>query len=509
VDSEVPTPAEAWQMTRAVDREIPHLPVRGPGVPEGLHTLAESNWMPYQWSVNNVVIDEAMHTALGFWQAGRSEEAWRIAKGSLLATMFMGISPGNVGTMSYLDVYRRESQRDFGDSAGTMSRTVVEGLFGVKPDALNGILVVRPGFPAGWDHAAIHHPDFSYSFRRDGDSDRYVVEPKFPRPQKLRLEAVAARTTVAAVDVNGRPATWRSVAVPGGPPRVEVDAPAAPRTEIVIRWEGPRPPAEPPVAAEDLAETPMPPIPAPPAGAELVPVDLAPYYNDRVTQIFRNEYRAPRSPFVSLALPKQGLGGWAGGFKDSAEIDDSGLRAAAAQSGGRITLPNGVPLATPGDTGAKNVVFTSQWSNYPAQAVLPLKGRAREIYLLMAGSTGPMQSRLENGEVVVSYADGTTDRLVLENPTTWWPIEQDYFTDDYQFRRPGPLPIRVDLQTGRVRVLDEASFKGKGVKIRGGAATVLALALHPDRELSSLTVRTLANDVVVGLMSATLLRPER
>jgi hypothetical protein len=67
----------------------------------------------------------------------------------------------------------------------------------------------------------------------------------------------------------------------------------------------------------------------------------------------------------------------------------------------------------------------------------------------------------------------------------------------------------VDLQTGRVRVLDEASFKGKGVKIRGGAATVLALALHPDRELSSLTVRTLANDVVVGLMSATLLRPER
>ena len=71
MDSGLPTPAEAWQMTLQVDREIPHLPVRGTGVPEGLHTLAESNWMPYDWSVNNVVMDEAVHTALGFWQAGR------------------------------------------------------------------------------------------------------------------------------------------------------------------------------------------------------------------------------------------------------------------------------------------------------------------------------------------------------------------------------------------------------------------------------------------------------
>jgi hypothetical protein len=39
VDSEVPTPEEAWQMMRQVDTEIPRLPVRGPGVPAGLHTV--------------------------------------------------------------------------------------------------------------------------------------------------------------------------------------------------------------------------------------------------------------------------------------------------------------------------------------------------------------------------------------------------------------------------------------------------------------------------------------
>jgi len=36
---------------------------------------------------------------------------------------------------------------------------------------------------------------------------------------------------------------------------------------------------------------------------------------------------------------------------------------------------------------------------------------------------------------------------------------------------------------------------------------VLDLALDPAKQLQSLTVRTLCNDVVIGLMSATLERP--
>ena len=506
MDSEVPTPQEAWQMTRQVDREIPHLPVRGPGVPDGLHTLAESDWMPYQWSINNVVMAEAVHTALGFWQAGRPEEAWRITKGSVVAAMFMGISPGNVGTMSYLDVYRRESQRDFGDGAPELSRASVEGLFGVRPDARAGELLLAPGFPAAWDHASLRHPDVAYSFLRQGDRDTYVVEPTFSQPQKLRLQVAAVRSQVAAVEINGRPAKWQFQSEAGSPARVEIFAAAAARTEITITWAGPASPAEAPPAEPETPAV-MSALPAPSAGAVLDPVDLQSHFNDRVTRIFRNEYRAPRSPFVSLALPKQGLGGWAGGNTTTAEIDDTGLRAVAAKNGGRLVLPNGVTFATPGEPEAKNILFTSEWANYPAETVIPLNGRARQLYLLMAGSTGPMQSRIDNGEVVVTYADGTTDRLALENPTNWWPIEQDYFIDDFQFRRPGPLPPRVDLKTGEVRLLDPASFKGKGGRVSGGAATVLNLPLQPGKELKSLTVRTLANDVVIGLMSATLQRP--
>lgn len=506
VDSGVPTPAEALQMTRLVDREIPHLPVGGPGVPPGLHTLATSNWMPYEWSLNNVVMAESLHTALGFWQAGRPEEAWRIAKGSIVAAMFMGISPGNVGTMSYLDAYRRESQRDFGDGAGVLSRALVEGLFGVRPDALQGELLLAPGFPREWSRACLRHPDLFYSFRRDAARDTYLVEPRFAQPQSLRLRLAAPRERLAAVEVNGRPSPWQVVSAPGAPLRVEVSAPAAARFEVALTWSGAPAPAEEPVGLPEAPEASAPAPAAPEPGAQLATVDLAPYFNDRVTRIFLNEYREPRSPFVSLELPKQGIGGWAGRYNASAEIDDSGLRAAAARNGGRIVLPNGVPIATPGDRDSRNIVFTSLWKSYPAEAVIPLTGRAGRIYLLMAGSTNPMQSRIDNGEVVVAYRDGSSERLALENPTTWWPIEQDYFVDDYQFRLPGPLPMRLDLKTGAVRTLDPAAFAGRGGIVRGGAATVLSLRLSARRELRSLTVRALSNDVVIGLMGATLER---
>ena len=122
----------------------------------------------------------------------------------------------------------------------------------------------------------------------------------------------------------------------------------------------------------------------------------------------------------------------------------------------------------------------------------------------MAGSTNHMQSRFDNGEIVVTYADGSESKLALENPTTWWPIDQDYFIDDYQFQIPGPLPTRVNLKSGEIRELDAAASKGRGGTVPGGAATVLRLALQPGKELKSITVRALANEVVIGLMAATL-----
>jgi hypothetical protein len=237
------------------------------------------------------------------------------------------------------------------------------------------------------------------------------------------------------------------------------------------------------------------------AGAHWEEVDLSGEFNDCVGQIFRNHYLSPRSPYVSLSIPEQGIGGWSAN-KMTADIDDSGLRSATRKENGVFTMPQGVPFRTPDQPGAKNILFTSQWDNYPHQKTIPLSGRAGHVYLLMAGSTNPMQSRMENGEVVVKYADGTNARLPLRNPETWWPIEQDYLIDDYQFPDDAPLPPRMDLKTGKTRI----PSRGAGEQVEGGSATVLDLPLDPVKELRSLTVRTLANEVVIGVMSVTLAR---
>ncbi|WP_187270078.1 DUF4450 domain-containing protein [Pontibacter qinzhouensis] len=236
-------------------------------------------------------------------------------------------------------------------------------------------------------------------------------------------------------------------------------------------------------------------------------LDLTAHFNDNVTQIFKNEYLTPRPTSATLQLPKQGIGNWCYPLV-TAEVDDSGLRAKAGEAG-KIALPNGLPFKTTGPGTGNNILFTSQWDNYPTKAAVPLQGSASHAYLLMAGSTNPMQSRFDNGEVVVTYTDGTQDKLVLRNPETWWPIEQDYYINSYSFTSSKPKPIRLHLKTGDVPTnFKYASIQGFAYDsyIPGGAATVLDLPLNPAKKLKSLEVVALANDVVIGLMGVTLVR---
>jgi hypothetical protein len=643
IDSGAATRQEAWQMSRFVDTQLAHIPVRGGDDGGGgggggdYYVLPTTSWMPPIWSTNNVVVAESSHAALAMWQAGRDDEAFRLFKGNLLATMYAGLCPGNVGMCTPFDVLRGEAQRDFADGVGATSRALVEGLFGVRPDALAGELLLRPGFPAKWDRASLIHPSVRVSFQREGDVERYFIGFRDPPGMALRLQVPALRDDVAGVRVNGKPVVWECLGDEIGRPRIVVTAAPAQFHEVRIEWRGAAPAAAPqafvaahgerfttklgPARAVDvrdpqdaLAEeaaagdsvgavatgelghrtffvkvkqgalewwAPVlveirPPVEligqesqplgqlafvvrnntaqriesknvsVPPhassdviirkekivpgtnrvamdfgprgivwadvtnwrvdrAPASLEPVDLRPHFNDRVMQIFRNEYLAPRSPYVSLAVPRHGYSNWCKPT-ETFEVDDANLRRVADAGGGRIMVPPGIPLATPGVGDAKNVLFTSRWENYPADASVPLAGRASHVYLLMVGSTFSTLSQFDNGEVIVTYADGTTERLALRNPTTWWPIDQDFLVDDFAFRRPEPVPPRVHLGSGAVRIRTAAELNGKGGRVPGGAATVLDLPLDPAKDLRSLTVRALANEVVIGLMSATLTR---
>lgn len=112
----------------------------------------------------------------------------------------------------------------------------------------------------------------------------------------------------------------------------------------------------------------------------------------------------------------------------------------------------------------------------------------------------------------MQYKDGNESILALQNPTNWWPIEQDYLDDNYAFDLPdAEIPYRVKLKTGEVykggslRQYDD--IKGYTSRaIDGGAASILDLPLDPSKELKSLSLICEANDVVIGIMAATLLQ---
>jgi hypothetical protein len=231
---------------------------------------------------------------------------------------------------------------------------------------------------------------------------------------------------------------------------------------------------------------------------------LKPWFNDRVTNIFSEQYYSPRSPYTTVSITVQGIGDWCS-YKETANIDDSGLRA-AAQNNGIVKSPQGIPFSVSKAEEA-NIVFTSQWDNYPQQTSIDLDGKASHLYLLMAGSVHHMQIRMENATVTVRYTDGTEDKLLLISPDNWWPIEQDYYIDGHAFATGNPQPPRLYLKTGEWHMDSyDVLAVNHTIKIDGGAATLLDLPLNPDKELKSLSLETHTNDVVVGLMGATLVR---
>jgi hypothetical protein len=235
-------------------------------------------------------------------------------------------------------------------------------------------------------------------------------------------------------------------------------------------------------------------------------ISLSKFFNDKVTNIFKQTYLSPRPKTTTLQLPVQGIGNWCYPLVQPV-IDDAGLRNAAVND--EFVLPQQIPFTTPADTLAKNIVFTSKWDNYPDSVVVPLVGHAKHAYYLLAGSTNPMQTRLMNGVLRVHYKDGSIDTLALVNPQNWWPVEQDYFIDGAGFTTGAPRPLRVQLKTGKVYTnsTEYTSIKGfSNMAIEGGTASILDMPLDHNKELESVSLHTFANDVVIGLMSVTLAR---
>ena len=483
IDCGACTSEQAYKATDWVMSHIPHIKVEN----TGYRTIATSNWMPYSWSINNVAAAEVMHTALAFFEAGHSSWGYNLLMGNVMDQMYYGQCPGNFGQISYYDAARGECYRDFGDCIGISSRTLLQGLFGIIPQALDGKCFIRPGFPIWWDSVAVKTPYLEYKFTRKGGVERYEITQHFRQPLKIVVRQNVDRWAYRDIEGTSEQHQVLEVKVP----------------ETVLRTGHPIVKGKPELGLNVPIEQSS--ISCPQALDEL--------FNANVSDIFKNQYLSPRPNTTTLQIPVQGIGEWCHP-QLTAEINDSVFRSLIKK--GNIVL-GGIPFRTP--QRGRNIIFTSLWDNYPDSVVIPVSGYVPNVvnaswaHLLMAGSTNHMQSRIDNGLIVATYDDGTTDTLPLLNPDNWCPIEQDYYVDGKAFYAASPRPLRVCLGKATADGLPLVSrdlgseldiSEVYGRSIPGGAAQILSMPLNPEKKLKSLTLRTLSNDVVIGLMAVTL-----
>jgi hypothetical protein len=549
IDAGLLDPEQAAESLRYTETELERI-----RMPYGGEQCWPSNWVPSIWSVREMWPGDNYQLALAYFQTGLAEEGWSVLRGTFPQQMFFGTVPGDLGHPA--------GATDFNDCASMFARTVVEGLFGYKPNYPEGVVTVAPEFPSAWDHASMKTPDVSIAYERQGNRTRCHVT----LVKKCRLEMLLpiSTTGMEGVTVNGvagkyavAPGFGRSVVTVEIPDTndalVEVTTrdvlkPAAPvviegKTGERVRWNA----ADATIvdlhdpqgvlngatidrgeivgtlsanagdhevfalaqqgeerqwrifnvhvtdaaAEEAMAAKTSPRIPA---GARWQPVNMDAVMNGDIRTIYQQNYVSPRPNTCSLRLATDGYSTWQMVLDKKNKvpaIELSGVPALMKNAGVKDELmtPTGVPFLWSG--GKNNIAFTSRWDNWPRQVEVPVNQAGAAVWFLVCGTTNPMEVRIANAELRMHYADGVEEKLEIVPPMNFWSLcplgGADYNEKRDGFALPSPLPERVQLG-------------------RNCRAMVLKWGLRPGVALQRVTLETLSEQVVVGLMGVTVMK---
>ncbi|MFP5205679.1 MAG: DUF4450 domain-containing protein [Acidobacteriota bacterium] len=510
-----------------------------------------SNWVPSMWSVRELYYGDNYHLALAHFQAGLPDEGWEILKGTALTSAFAGVAPGSQG--------QPEGGTDFNDLFSMFCRAVVEGLFGFSPDHPNGVVHVRPGFPRSWPEASIRTPDFSLTYRQEGETDHYELH--LERAAEVDFLAPVRAAAVRRVTIDGREVAWE--ATPGFYlPFVRVKAPRTQNARLEIELSQRLQPlgpvavngklgdtahleiqrgvieevndlhgallepqrssqriqgrlakpghhlvlakvrdgelsywqafkldvADPEGKAQALAQT----LREPRPNAQWKCLDLSPHYNGDIRAIYKQKYLSPRPNTVSARIGVDGYSPWTFNYwkMEPPAIDLRNIPK-LLDAEGRLLTPQHVPFTR--FAAERNIAFTSLWDNWPRSVTIPVHQGGEAVWLLLAGTTNPMQTRIANAELRFTYADGVVEQMPLVPPENFWTLcplgARDYDYERDAFALPKTPPLAVPLGENCRAIL--ASWK-----------------LRPHVELANISLETLSQEVVIGVMGVSLMEPE-
>lgn len=515
-------------------------------LPYGGEQCWPSNWVPSIWSVREMWPGDNYALALAYFQTGLADDGWKVLRGTFPQQLLFGSVPGDLGHPA--------GATDFGDCASPFCRTVVEGLFGYTPDYPNHAARFSPQLPSDWKNASIKTPDFSFAFQRTAAVSDYQIT--LTHPADIELDAPVCTTQILSVIVNGAPAKTESL--PGfGTSIVKVQIPHTTNAEVRItcgdavhtfparqitanvgdplnltedggtildvhdpqnvlshftisNWSLAGTVATNPgdhllfaltqlgdtrqwreikihvtdTAGDAVAAAKL--VSDIPKNAKWESIDMQSAFNGDIRMIYQQQYLSPRPNTCSLRLATDGYGTWQMVLSPRYHPPQIGLENATNP----IVTGRGVPFAFGG--GSKNIAFTSRWDNWPHSVSVPVNRKGDAVFFLLCGSTNPMEVQIANAELRMEYSDGVVEKLEIVPPMNFWtlcPIDgMDYNYQRDAFCLPKQPPETVQL----------------GQNCR---AIVLNWRLRPGVELKSVRLETLSQQVVIGLMSVSVLNP--
>ena len=522
-------------------------------MPWGGEQVWPSNWVPSIWSVREMWSGDDYQLAFAYFQTGLPDEGWKVFHGMFPQQLLYGLVPGDMGHPA--------GGTDFNDCNSVFARTVVEGMFGYRPDYTQGLVTVAPQFPSEWDHASIHTPDMSIAYRVSGTDTTCKVT--LAHPCALEVQLPVSTNGVRNVTVDGKPVKWELQ--PGfGRSIVKVSIPSTTAANLEVTCQDVLKtfPAvyvsgntgeslklqadggqivdfhDPQGVLKDakMQDGTISGVLTDNAGDHLVfglaavgdtrqwrqfkihvtdvntdrtvaektevavpvtarweQVSLQPVLNGDIRTIYKQNYVSPRPNTCSLRLASDGYSSWqmsgGGGNKRLPEINLENLKT-VSDTDGHVIAGKGVPFLWP--TGEKNIAFTSSWDNWPKQVEVPVNKTGDAIWFLLCGTTNPMEVRIANAELRLKYADGTVEKLEIVPPFNFWTL-CPFSGVDYEYDRDGFSLPKVPPTTVQL---------GKNCR-----AVALPWHLRPGVTLQSVTLETLSDEVIVGLMGVTVMNP--
>jgi hypothetical protein len=491
-----------------------------------------SDWYPQNYSSCGLYTAENIHLALAYFMCGQAKKGNDLLRG-IVDAHFLNSMPGATGHCLASDGYSSGST-DFTDVNSMYLRMIVEGLFGIRFNLIDGIIRISPNLPPDWDHASLKIRDASFDFQREGQKDTYIFKSEAragkifsipmrfsgiknvllnDRPVKYRIEP-GIGCSLITVESNSEgedkiETLYTSSPVPSltygkdlssdqqirisadrgkiggikdpsgcfsrseqGESSVTAYLNAKPGYHTIfvrvkeMNWDGWLP-ADICITERSAVKKQL-----PVKSLNFYPVNISKYYNISLDEIHRQKYWNPRPKGYSIMTQLNGRFGWdwnQSGYQ-KIKVDDSELRS----SQGRYLSDSGIPFATP--ERGPNAACVSVWENFPHEISFELSGKGDELEVFFIGVTNPMQSRVENVRFTVVYSDGTEEKVSLVNPVNF---------DDWL--------VAAVQQENETQYFSDYNH-----------GIIQRIAINPLKELKSLKVTSVANEVITGILGISI-----